>query len=60
MPPCPYPFTGWSRPTGPSAGILGPRPQQAYAAYVAPSHTPTPTDLENVMHTMTLNPPEDN
>ncbi|XP_071712847.1 uncharacterized protein [Rutidosis leptorrhynchoides] len=62
-PPCPYPTTNWNRPNssnGPTAGLLGPRPQQAYAASVAPSQVShTPTDIEQALHTMTLNPPED-
>ncbi|GKE29219.1 hypothetical protein Tco_1444603 [Tanacetum coccineum] len=60
MPPCPYPTTGWSRPTGPSAGILGPRPSQAYTASVAPSTLAYALELEIAMHTMTLNPPNEN
>ncbi|GKG15377.1 retrovirus-related pol polyprotein from transposon TNT 1-94, partial [Tanacetum coccineum] len=39
------------------AGILGPRPQQAYTAFVAPSLSYAPTDIESAMHTMNLNPP---
>ncbi|GJU17585.1 retrovirus-related pol polyprotein from transposon TNT 1-94 [Tanacetum coccineum] len=48
----------WTRPPGPSgsAGILRPRPQQAYATSVAPS---TPTNIESALHTMTLNPPDE-
>ncbi|KAD6795854.1 hypothetical protein E3N88_06750 [Mikania micrantha] len=39
----------------PSQGLLGPRPQQAYAASEA---SYTPTDLERAFHTMQLNPPD--
>ncbi|XP_056698637.1 uncharacterized protein [Spinacia oleracea] len=73
-PPCPYPSSGWQfRPTSPrpvqpqQAGVLGARPQQAY--YMATPHpmgyvpTPTsysPTDIDQAMHTMSMNPPDDN
>ena len=59
--PCPYPTTGWTRPTNTTGqpSILGPRPQQPYAASVAAAST-IPTDIETAMHTMTLNPPDDN
>ncbi|XP_071727523.1 uncharacterized protein [Rutidosis leptorrhynchoides] len=64
MPPCPYPITNWFRPNTPSnyAGVLGPRPQFAhsYAAFVAPSQGYVPTDIEQALHTMSLNPPDDN
>ncbi|CAH9130869.1 unnamed protein product [Cuscuta epithymum] len=54
IPPCPVPTTPWGGPPVPraSAGILGPRPAQAYAA--------TPTDIQAAMHTMSLSPPDDN
>ena len=55
MPPCPYPTSQWTRPTGPSkqVGILGQRPQ---------AHTttasPVPTNIAAAMHTMSLTPPD--
>ncbi|KAK4731141.1 hypothetical protein R3W88_024129 [Solanum pinnatisectum] len=59
VPPCPYPSTAWSRPNygqqqPPRAGVLGPRPQQAYTA------APTPTDIEAAMHTLGITPPDAN
>ncbi|GKB94368.1 hypothetical protein Tco_0980505, partial [Tanacetum coccineum] len=62
MPPCPYPTSAWTRPTylNGSQGILGLRPQQTYAASVAPTTSYAPTDIETAMHTMTLNPPNEN
>ncbi|CAH9077174.1 unnamed protein product, partial [Cuscuta epithymum] len=59
IPPCPYPSTPWSghqssRPPSPATGILGPRPQQAHIA------TPSPTDINSAMATMSLTPPDDN
>nr|GEY99217.1 hypothetical protein [Tanacetum cinerariifolium] len=61
---CPYLITGWSWPTspsnGPSVGILGPHPNQAYATSIAPSTLAYAPELESVMHTMTLNPPDEN
>nr|XP_007159312.1 hypothetical protein PHAVU_002G227500g [Phaseolus vulgaris]ESW31306.1 hypothetical protein PHAVU_002G227500g [Phaseolus vulgaris] len=54
MPPCPYPTSQWTRPTGPpKPGILGQRPQ----AYIATT-SPTPTDIEAAMHTMSLQTPD--
>uniref|UniRef100_A0A251U9V3 Putative ribonuclease H-like domain, GAG-pre-integrase domain protein n=1 Tax=Helianthus annuus TaxID=4232 RepID=A0A251U9V3_HELAN len=48
QPPCPYP----SRPNNNSQGILGARPDQAhYNGY-------TPTDIEQALYTMSLNPPD--
>ncbi|XP_074299935.1 uncharacterized protein LOC141631120 [Silene latifolia] len=62
---CPYPTSGWS-PQQPasSAGILGPRPPQAFMAYpysnqAPPSINYTPTDLGNSFQGMTLMPPDD-
>ncbi|GKF51654.1 hypothetical protein Tco_0148121, partial [Tanacetum coccineum] len=46
--------------TGPSAGILGPRPSQAYATSIAPSTLAYALELESAMHRMTLNPPDKN
>ncbi|KAK4707155.1 hypothetical protein R3W88_033294 [Solanum pinnatisectum] len=59
VPPCPYPSTAWSRPNygqqqPPRAGVLGPRPQQAYTT------APTPTDIEAAMHTLGITPPDAN
>lgn len=56
MPPCPYPTSQWTRPTGPpkQPGILGQRPQ----AYTATT-SQTPTDIAAAMHTMSLQSPED-
>lgn len=57
-PPCPHPTQQSNfRPPPPSssAGILGSRPQQAYAASEA---SYTPTDLEQAFHTMALHPPD--
>ncbi|KAJ9547690.1 hypothetical protein OSB04_020233 [Centaurea solstitialis] len=67
IPPCPYPTTGpnpsWApRPDGytarPSstAGILGPRPPQAYHMNQAPT---VPTNIDQALHTLALNPPDD-
>nr|GFB11971.1 hypothetical protein [Tanacetum cinerariifolium] len=60
--PCPYLTSAWTRPTysNESQGILDPRPQQAYAASVAPTTSYAPTDIETAMHTMMLNPPDEN
>ncbi|XP_055826376.1 uncharacterized protein LOC129894749 [Solanum dulcamara] len=59
IPSCPYPSTSWSRPNyeqqqPPRAGVLGPRPQQAYTT------APTPTDIEAAMHTLGITPPDAN
>ncbi|XP_071719079.1 uncharacterized protein [Rutidosis leptorrhynchoides] len=62
-PPCPYPTSSWARPnTIPNQiGILGPRPAQAHSAHVSNNTTDFyPTDLASAMHTMTLNPPDEN
>ncbi|XP_071726908.1 uncharacterized protein [Rutidosis leptorrhynchoides] len=56
-PPCPYPSMPWVRPNNNNQpGILGPRPQQSYAHSVQS----TPTDIEEALHAMSLNPPDDN
>ncbi|XP_071687222.1 uncharacterized protein [Rutidosis leptorrhynchoides] len=55
-PPCPFPATPWTCPTTNQPGLLGPRPTANYASSVSSQ----PTDLEAAMHTMTLNPPDDN
>ncbi|KAI3764159.1 hypothetical protein L2E82_14162 [Cichorium intybus] len=59
-PPCPYPTQprGPSRPPSPASGILGNRPQQAYATSETSSYAPT--DLEQAFHTMTMHPPDNN
>jgi len=55
VPPCPYPTSQWTRPTGPSRqpDILGQRPH---------AHTTTvsvaPTDITTAMHTMSLTLPD--
>jgi len=51
MPPCPYPTSQWTRPTGPpkQPGILGQRPQ----AYTTTT-SQTLTDVEAAMHTMSF------
>ncbi|XP_056682843.1 uncharacterized protein [Spinacia oleracea] len=59
-PPCPYPTNHWARPSGPAnqqAGILGPRPAQAFTA-AGPSYCPT--DIDHAMHTMSLHQPDPN
>ncbi|XP_071735802.1 uncharacterized protein [Rutidosis leptorrhynchoides] len=58
IPPCPFPTTPWTRPqlSNGQPGILGPRPSANYANSVVSQ----PTDLESAMHTMTLNPPDEN
>ena len=60
VPPCPYSAAQWARPNyqKPSCqqpGILGSRPQQAYAATA-----PTPTDIEAAMHTLGITSPDPN
>ncbi|XP_076945900.1 uncharacterized protein LOC143617131 [Bidens hawaiensis] len=51
QPPCPYPTS--SRPIGNQApGILGQRPNQSYVVGYAP------TDIEQALYTMSLNPPD--
>ncbi|KAL3619451.1 hypothetical protein CASFOL_037021 [Castilleja foliolosa] len=53
LPPCPYP-TAAQRNT--SAGILGPRPQQqAHSVFEVQQ---SPTDIEQAMYSMSLNPPD--
>ncbi|KAJ9561300.1 hypothetical protein OSB04_006460 [Centaurea solstitialis] len=56
-PPCPHPTqqSNFRPPPSPSAGILGNRPQQAYAASEV---SYTPTDLEQAFHTMAIHPPD--
>jgi len=56
MPPCPYPTSQWTRPTGPpkQPGILGQRPQ----AYATTTPSQTPTDIEAAVHTMSLQTPD--
>ncbi|XP_076957801.1 uncharacterized protein LOC143633369 [Bidens hawaiensis] len=51
QPPCPYPSTPRST-TSQAPRILGPRPNQTYAAGY------TPTDIEQALYTMSLNPPD--
>ncbi|XP_074299947.1 uncharacterized protein LOC141631135 [Silene latifolia] len=63
-PPCPYPTAGWSAPTAnPSAGILGPRPQQAFIAQSSfTSPTPgafVPTNIAAAMQSLNLQGPDD-
>ncbi|XP_071733834.1 uncharacterized protein [Rutidosis leptorrhynchoides] len=60
VPPSPYSTSNWTRPNGNinQPGLLGPRPQYNYAHSVAA--TATPTDIEEALHTMTLNPPDEN
>ncbi|XP_060182360.1 uncharacterized protein LOC132612030 [Lycium barbarum] len=60
VPPCPFPAGPWARPhfrqgQHQQPGILGPRPQQPYSAT-----GPTPTDIEAVMHTLGITPPDPN
>ncbi|CAH9124812.1 unnamed protein product [Cuscuta epithymum] len=67
-PPCPYPTAPGHNtpPRSSSAGLLGPRPHALTAGYGYPTiptgSTPSfmPTDLHTSMHTMSLNPPDDN
>ncbi|KAJ0530832.1 hypothetical protein HanHA300_Chr03g0093651 [Helianthus annuus] len=47
-PPCPYP----SRPSNNSSGILGARPDQAHVTGYSP------TDIEQALYTLSLNPPD--
>ncbi|GKF88759.1 hypothetical protein Tco_0262722, partial [Tanacetum coccineum] len=46
------------------SGILGLRPQQTYTTTYSPTVASTmgyaPTDIDTTMHTMTLNPPDEN
>ncbi|XP_074302766.1 uncharacterized protein LOC141634526 [Silene latifolia] len=63
-PPCPYPTSGWSAPNAnPSAGILGPRPQQAFIAqpYFS-SQAPgafVPTDIAAAMQSLNFQSTDD-
>lgn len=56
MPPCPYPTSQSTCPAGPpkQPGILGQHPQ-VYATYTL---SQIPTDIETVMHTMSLHTPD--
>ncbi|XP_021852845.1 uncharacterized protein [Spinacia oleracea] len=67
-PPCPYPTNGW-QPTAVSnqqaqqAGILGARPPQMYYTATQPSpHAGgyIPTDVDQAMHTLSMQPPDEN
>ncbi|XP_076947032.1 uncharacterized protein LOC143618836 [Bidens hawaiensis] len=51
-PPCPYPTVPPPQNTSHSQGILGPRPHQGHQA------TYTPTDIQQALYTMSLNPPD--
>ncbi|XP_071699816.1 uncharacterized protein [Rutidosis leptorrhynchoides] len=59
-----FPTTSWTRPQSRSnqPGVLGPRPNanSATSANYASSVLSQPTDIEVAMHTMSLNPPDDN
>ncbi|XP_071741007.1 uncharacterized protein [Rutidosis leptorrhynchoides] len=59
--PCLYPTTPWTRPNlpAPSAGLLGPRPQAQYSSNSSTSSY-SPTDIDQALYTMSLNPPDDN
>ncbi|KAD6454414.1 hypothetical protein E3N88_09120 [Mikania micrantha] len=52
-PPCPYPTAPATRPPSRSPGILGAAPSQAYASS---DNAYMPTNIEQALHTMTLNP----
>ncbi|KAI3691364.1 hypothetical protein L2E82_49712 [Cichorium intybus] len=54
VPPCPYPTAPGQRPPSQSPGILGAPPSQV--AYASSESSYTPTNIEQAMHTMTLNP----
>ncbi|PNX86645.1 hypothetical protein L195_g042726 [Trifolium pratense] len=58
FPPCPYPTSNGYRPTNATKaqqnGVLGPGPQQA--AFNV--NTPSPTDIENAIHTLNLAQPD--
>lgn len=62
-PPCPYRTTSWQprpRPTAGQPGILGPRPAKAhYAASPSTNMGYSPTDIDAAMHTLALNPPDE-
>ncbi|XP_021974405.1 uncharacterized protein LOC110869461 [Helianthus annuus] len=53
-PPCPYPTTSPQSSAKPGQGILGPGPNQAHQA------STVPTDIQQVLYTMSLNPPSYN
>lgn len=55
MPPCPYPNYNWNRSNNivSQGGILGPKPKDALNV-----NTPTPTDIENAIHTLNLAQPD--
>ncbi|MCI32860.1 hypothetical protein A2U01_0054074, partial [Trifolium medium] len=58
VPPCPYPTSQWNGPNNSTKaqqnGVLGPGPQQA----VFNVNTPSPTDIENAIHTLNLAQPD--
>ncbi|KAI3518158.1 hypothetical protein L1887_06607 [Cichorium endivia] len=54
VPPCPYPTAPGHRPPSQSPGILGAPPSQV--AYASSESSYAPTNIEQAMHTMTLNP----
>ncbi|XP_071727268.1 uncharacterized protein [Rutidosis leptorrhynchoides] len=56
-PPCPYPTTNWVRPNSNQAGLLSPSPHQQ--AYNVETSQFCPTELNNVLHTMSLNSPDE-
>ncbi|XP_062109896.1 uncharacterized protein LOC133821768 [Humulus lupulus] len=63
QPSCPYPTASWKPHSPPprQSGVLGPRPQQAYSALVAPSTIRyTPTNINAAMHTLALSQPHEN
>ncbi|XP_010684903.1 uncharacterized protein LOC104899415 [Beta vulgaris subsp. vulgaris] len=63
-PPCPFPNSQWAHPTSSpnrvmaSNGILGSKPPQAFTATGSVSQASVHIDVENSLHTMTLNPPD--
>lgn len=59
-PPCPYPTASWAKPPTRQPGLLGSRPQQAFSTQAPPPSSYAPTDIEAAMHTMSLNPPDEN
>lgn len=54
MPPCPYPIYNWNRSNNivPEGRILGPKPQATLNV-----NAPSPTDIENAIHTLNLAQP---
>ncbi|KAL2906525.1 Retrovirus-related Pol polyprotein from transposon RE1 [Bienertia sinuspersici] len=66
--PCPYPTSGFhfrpnARSPTPSStpGILGSRPSQSfYTAAPSPSHDYAPTNIDQAMHTLSLQQPDEN